>query len=357
MEHPLLLRVDADVLDETIRSRPRGMKISAFKVNPHDIPRTWKGLCVQVVKLAKRHLPMLLCLCALLPVPCGNTAEVPELARSDGISVYGDPVLANLAAQIVQMYPRVKGDLEEIFGWEFRSRPDVLLIADRETFERMSGSRHFSAFAVPKARLVAINLPSVRTGTYLLYETFKHELCHLLLHDRIGEDRLPKWLDEGVCQWVSGSLGELLIAGGTGATAADVASNPIPLARLDRDFPDDQRSLMVAYETSRSFVEYISGRFGREGLLAVLNRLAAGDHPDRAFSAALSVPLAALEEDWRAGLRGGDIWLAWLGRYFYEVLFFIMALLAVAGGIRLAIRRRRYGEDEEEDDGLSGQDR
>lgn len=293
---------------------------------------------------------MLLWLFFLMPVPCGGAAEAPEIARSDEVSVYGDPVLAVLGDQIVQMYPSTKEGLEKILDWEFRSRPNVLLIADRGTFERMSGSPYISAYAVPRAHLVVINLPSVRTGTYLLRETFEHELCHLLLHDHIDAARLPKWLDEGVCQWVSGSLGELLVAGGTGATAADVATNPIPLSRLAHDFPDDRRSLMIAYETSRSFVDYVSSKYGREGLLAVLNRLAAGDDPERAFNTALSVPLSTLEKDWRASLKGSDVWFAWLGRYFDEVLFAVMALLAVAGAIRLALRRRRrYGEDEEDD--------
>ncbi len=277
----------------------------------------------------------------------------PELIfRNANIAVYGDPSLLNLAEHIAEIYPGVAGKLERAIGWGTVSGTNVLLVENRNTFEQLSGNAYFSAFAVPRMGLVVINLPSVSARNYLLKETFEHELCHLVLHGRIESGRLPKWLDEGVCQWVSGSLGEMLAVGGTNAVALDVARNPIPLSRLANEFPADERPLLLAYETSRSFVEYLSSHYGSDGLRAVLNRLKEGGSVDEAFASAFSRPLPAVEAEWRETLKGRGVWLIWLGQYLYEILFFVAALLSVLAFIRVAIKRRRYtGEDEDDDEG------
>lgn len=298
----------------------------------------------------RKTAPLLLVL--LLVLGAGQARAEPKLIFEDeNITVYGDPALLNLAKHLAGIYPETERELERVIGWGLPFRPNVLLVENRGTFERMSGNPYFSAFAVPRMGLVVINLPSVSDRSYLLKETFEHELCHLVLHGHIESGQLPKWLDEGVCQWVSGSLGEMLIAGGSGAAMVDVARNPIPLDRLADDFPDGERPLLLAYETSRSFVEYLSSRYGKEGVQEVLNRLGAGESVDGAFESALSRPLSAVEADWRDRLKGRGIWLIWLGQYLYEILFFVAALLSVLAFIRVMMKKRRYGEDEDEEDG------
>ena len=57
-------------------------------------------------------------------------------------------------------YPEIKSDIETALGWKLLSQPKVLLIAEREVFEKMTGNPAISAFAVPSQHLIVILLSS-----------------------------------------------------------------------------------------------------------------------------------------------------------------------------------------------------
>jgi hypothetical protein len=195
--------------------------------------------------------------------------------------------------------------------------------------------------------MIVMLAPQPLPSPYVWRETLEHELCHLVLHDYIRPDLLPKWLDEGVCQWVSGSLGEVL-AGGWESTfpAAELSNRSIPLRRLTDGFPADQRSMLLAYRESREFVEYLVTRYQKLGLLSILNRLREGDLLEYAVQSSLAVPLHEIESEWRAQQSTRSVWLIWLSRNLYEILFFLCALLAVGAFVKLLIKKRSYTDED-----------
>jgi len=269
--------------------------------------------------------------------------------ENDGLAVIFEEATKTTAGHVVEIYPKIREDLEDLLGWKLRSRPVVRLVANRDTFAQMSGSPHFSAFAVPQRSLMVMFVAPAAAGSLTLSETLKHELCHLLLHDYIQDSLLPKWLDEGVCQWVSGSLGEILSGGGFPDTEIALAARPIPLRRLTYSFPRDRDLLFLAYEESRRFVEYLTATYGRQGLLAILKHLREGEYIDRAISGALSRSFEALEREWLDSVRRQYVWLIWASRHLYDILFVIAAILTVVAFISLVIRRKRYREEEDEE--------
>lgn len=106
------------------------------------------------------------------------------LVREEGLEVQ--------ARQIQQMYPEVSKSVEDTLGWKLRRPPRVVLTADKEMFEKMSGSPLVSAFAVPQQQTIVLLLSAATSTPYVLHETFEHELCHLVLHDHIRRKRLPQ---------------------------------------------------------------------------------------------------------------------------------------------------------------------
>jgi hypothetical protein len=290
---------------------------------------------------------------ALLALLClgGAQAEERVVVENKDISILVDESHLSSAEYIERIFPRTKEDVENILGWKLLSKPLVILVGDREVFERMSGSPYVAAYAVPEKHLIVMSLAPVSSEPYFFNATFKHELCHLALHDHIKNSLLPRWLDEGVCQWVSGSLGEILLGDGTSvANRIDISRHAIPLDQLARTFPGDKRSLSLAYEESRSFVEYISAQYGKEALLSILTHLEDGDEIDQAVLRSLSIPLDTLEKDWIESVRSRNVWLIWISQYLYEILFTAAALLTVAAFIKQMYRKRRYIEEDDDTD-------
>jgi hypothetical protein len=263
------------------------------------------------------------------------------LVREEGLEVQ--------ARQLEQMYPEVRRNLESALGWELRRPPQVVLTADRETFEKMSGSPLVSAIAVPRQQTIVMLL-SAATSTSVMRETLEHELCHLVLHDHISQKRLPKWLDEGICQWVSGSLGEILAGQGLVTAGINLSRHPIPLEQLAESFPGEKRLLVQAYEESRLFVDFLVARYGKNGLIRLLEHLKEGEAVDDAALKAFSSSLESLQTEWLRELQDRNLWLLWFSQYLYEILFFLAALLTVLAAVRLMIRKRTYDPDDEEEE-------
>jgi hypothetical protein len=118
------------------------------------------------------------------------------------------------------------------------------------------------------------------------------------------------------------------------------------MRRLSESFPRDTESLLLAYEESKSIVEFINHEFGREGIQNLLGNMRAGYETDAAVLKSFSVPFDELERRWHIHLRKKITWFTYLANNLYVILFFFAALITIAGFVRLMIRKRRYGEDE-----------
>ncbi|MFP3870540.1 MAG: peptidase MA family metallohydrolase [Syntrophobacteria bacterium] len=246
------------------------------------------------------------------------------------------------------MYPRIKIELEELLNLRLGIRPTVLLLKNRSTFQRMVGNNFYVAFAVPDKDLVVIDHSQMRTRPFSLQIILKHELCHLLLHEHVGGPALPKWLDEGICQWASDGIGELLTERGlTPLDQATLSGNYMRIRTLTESFPGDKESLMLAYEESKSLVEYINSTFGREAIRNILAHLKDGDGVEAAVLKSLSIPLDELEARWRDDLGKRTTWFTYVAANLYQILFFLAALITMGGFIRLVRRKRGYEDDPE----------
>ena len=283
--------------------------------------------------------------CTLLSFSSSLRAE----HRKEELIVLAEQHLEVHVRHLRQIYPEVKADIEGALGWKFISAPQVLLVSDREIFEKMSGNPLVSAFAVPARHSIVIYLPLGASDPYVLRETFEHELCHLLLHDHIRETPLPKWLDEGICQWVSGSFGEILEGRRVAPMDINLSRHPIPLQQLTISFPKEKDSLIQAYVESRLFVDFLVARYGKGALRDVLRHMKEGQPTDQAVYTALSHSLESLQGQWWEEVRGRNGWLLWVSRYLYEILFFFGALLTLLAYIRIMIRKRGYDPAEEDD--------
>jgi hypothetical protein len=138
-------------------------------------------------------------------------AAQPSVLETEGVIVVYDEVLKNAAQQVASVYPAIKQDLEKTFQWSLDFRPTVVLVKDSQRFLQIAGTSHIVAFAAPRENVMVIDHSKMHTTPFTLESTLKHELCHLLLHHYIDSARLPKWLDEGISQWASDGIAEVIM--------------------------------------------------------------------------------------------------------------------------------------------------
>ena len=276
-------------------------------------------------------------------------AQLLEL-QNDEIIVAYEPTLEGAAGEILRLYPGLRHELENIFDWSLDIKPQVVLVKDTRTFQKLARSEVFVAFAIPEKNLVVIDYSKMNRHPFSLSITFKHELCHLLMHRHISPDRLAKWFEEGICQWVSDGIGEIFLEkSGSGLDAAIMADRVLDLRRLTHKFPRSKTSLVLAYEQSKSVVNYITRQYGEGAVLDLLDSLKNGESMEAAVTKSLGISIGELEKDWLAHLESTPRWLVYVADNIYGILFFAAALLTVFGFIRRMIRRRVWENEAEKD--------
>jgi len=279
-------------------------------------------------------------------------AAQPLVLETEAVIVVYDEALKNAADQVVTVYPNIKQDLEKTFQWSLDFRPTVVLVKDSQHFIQIAGTSHIVAFAAPRDNVIVIDHSKMYTAPFTLESTFKHELCHLLLHHYIHSARLPKWLDEGVCQWASDGIAEVIMDYKRAILPqAIVSGRYFRMTDLHERFPREKQALQLAYAQSKSFVDYISKEYGRNRVFVLLNKLREGLEIEAAVEETFAIKFDELENKWLTQLKRKKIWLTFLIAHIYEVLFFLGAVMLVIGFIRFVIRRKAYKdsyEDQEE---------
>jgi len=293
-----------------------------------------------------KSLSILLFFCLSLIFGNSIYAETHIIQTNEVVVLYKGSN-GDIAQEVTNTYPTVRAELVGTFGWGVDFIPEVDLVNNRDNFRKMVGNNITVAFAVPDENRIVLDTSTVYTKPFTLKTTLKHELCHILLHRNIEGERLPKWLDEGVCQWASEGISELMASDeGRALTKATIFNRLISIKELDR-FPVDEHLVILAYEESKSIVEYIISEFGRPGMLNVLEYLQEGHPIDDAIQKSLSVNTSELEMKWRAYLRRKYTWFSYFSNNLYTILFFLAAIITVYGFIRLLKKKRAYKDEEE----------
>lgn len=287
-------------------------------------------------------------LLTLFSLPTGACADQLGSLQTPAVSVYYEQALSGAAREIAAMYSPVKIELETTLGLHADFKPTAVLLKDRAAFEQVTGSRLIVAYAVPGKMLMVFDYPRASTDPFSTRAILKHELCHLILHRHVPS--IPRWLDEGICQWASEGLAELLSERrGTSLSWASLGGSLMPLKSLDLHFPQDERGLVLAYDQSRSVVDYIAARYGRNSIPTILTSLEHGMSLEDAFRVSLGVSPSEIERQWRHSIETWPAIMTFVMANIYTILFSFAALSTVAGYVRYRIRRRRQLREVEEE--------
>jgi len=305
------------------------------------------------------HTPLFswsLLLFVLLLVPDSPLAQPLYVLETRNLTVLYEESVKGGAEEAAGLYQEVRDRVEKKLGLQVAFAPSILLIKDTEKFRKAAGSALVVAFAVPEKNLMVIDYSRIRISPLSLAVTMKHELSHLLIHQHLGGRRVPRWFDEGIAQWVSEGIGEIIIEQKKSPlNEAVLAGRIFPMRALAESFPADGESLSLAYEQSRSFVTYIIEMHGLGKVMNILDGVKESRSWEEAVRDVLDVSFADLEYMWRDDLKKKLTWFTYVVNNLYEILFFLAALASVAGFIRAYLRKRAYMREEEEKTVISDQ--
>jgi len=277
-------------------------------------------------------------------------AAEPSALQTEQVVVVFEEPLRSVAEEIVGLFSSARRDLEATFQWPVDFRPTLVLINDRQQFKQMVGTDQIVAFALPRKNVMVIDYSKMNTSPFTLKTTIKHELCHLFLHHYIDRANLPKWFDEGVSQWASDGIAEIIMDyKRSNLTRAILSGRYFRMRELNTGFPGDKDSLQLAYAQSKSLVDYISREYGKESILAILNNLRYGLSFEKAIQESMAISFKTLEREWLDDMKHKNNWFTYLSIYMYEFLFVLGAIIVVIGFVRVVIKKRRYSEMDDDD--------
>ncbi len=285
-----------------------------------------------------------------------NDNQFKILETEDAI-IHFPPRLDNIAQQIGRIYPPVKMELEQTLHLPVSFKPNIFIMNDRKRFRDTFGSDMVVAVAIPAQNLMVIDYTRMVDNPFRLRSTLKHELSHLVLHHHIDSNILPRWLDEGVSQWVTGGISEL--ATDPGWSVLESAAMRDNLYRFDElvSFPSGRSETMLAYQQSLSFIENIVDVYGERALIEVLHEMRHGASADRAFATVLPHTLRQVEYNWVNHIQAQVSWFTYISRNMFQFLFLIAAILVIVAFIKAILQRRGQSEEEDEYDDLPSDQR
>src|SRR5262249_28233861 len=117
-------------------------------------------------------------------------------------------------------------------------------------------------------------------------------------------------------------------------------NNLLPFSELEKGFPRDPTLLRLAYAQSFSYVKWLEGELGRDGLLALAKKIDDETSLLRALVMATGRNTGQLEDGWHDYLlyQSGAVYRALLKNCFSLLMILSVPLLA------LALRRRMRAE-------------
>lgn len=267
-----------------------------------------------------------------------------------GVVVYYPEGLHRAAVEVADFYPDIRAAAEGVFGWGLGETVSIALVGRSSLFEMYSGSPGIAAYAVPRRNLIVVDHQKLQSHPLSLRSVVTHELVHLILHEHIPDGLLPRWFEEGICQWVGDGLREASAGGRRAIDLAAARGDLIPFRLIERSFPRDPEMMALAYQQSKSLVTYLVANYGRESLIGILELMKSGRDYDSAVENVLGIPARDLEEEWRGHLSGAVAWIRVVAQNLHGLVFSFAAVVAAIGFVRVVVKRRRalrdYGDED-----------
>ncbi len=217
--------------------------------------------------------------------------------------------------------------------------PRIYITESLDKFKKLVGSNFpdwGAAAAIPHKKMVVIKSPLRFNVGKSLSTLVEHEYAHLAVQDRLYLNHPPRWLDEGICMYISA---EWSWEDNFAMSRASVFGNFIPLRELDRVNSFVREKAHVAYAQSYMAVYYIIETYGLDAFNRLLDGIKDGLSMDQALMISIGGDYEAFEKELGQYLEKRYNILTLLGDMRY--LWIFLAILIIVGFIMSLIRRKK----------------
>ncbi|HXF85278.1 MAG TPA: peptidase MA family metallohydrolase [Anaerolineales bacterium] len=171
-----------------------------------------------------------------------------------------------------------------------------------------------------------------------------HELMHVMLYRHLGAGyaNLPAWLREGMATQVElypNPEYERALAN------AGARNELIPFEDLCASFPAEAGEAFLAYAQAASFIRYLRGLYGSDGLLNLAGIYANGVDCEHGVERAFGVSLAKLELNWRATVLGQSPVRIVLDNLAPYLVLLCLVLSIPLAGLLVKVQRKGKGNE------------
>lgn len=233
----------------------------------------------------------------------------PEWVKQSNIyaDVYASEQDKAVAIQLARYSHNAIPKIAEKLGVSTGGAMQIYIAENQEEFLRMQPNLPpdwADGTAWPNNGWIFLRSPSIRRGTSEpLTQVLDHEIVHILLGRAFAHRPVPRWLQEGVAQVVSGeyTLEKIDMLGGI--------ATPIPITSLTRGFPSDPVQANIAYAESASFVAFLFRNFGVESLQILIDKMSSGMPFQDAIVFATGKHIEELDSMWQEKTYEMPLWI------------------------------------------------
>ena len=299
-------------------------------------------------------IPGITFICGIYPVYCDDAIPFEFLKLSDLTIIY-DPSLKKNLPEIIKIYKQSEKHIENIFQWSFKKKIKLILMNNRKAFQKIAEHPNTVAFAEGNRNRIIIDYSQVINQPFRLESTLQHELCHILMAQHL-KTKIPRWLNEGIAQWTSEGIAEIIRPEKSFLQSAAFSGKLIPFYKLERSFPMNTNSFILAYEQSKSFVVYLMNSYSKNSFLQLLDQLKNGQSFHFSARYIYGKSWLELERNWIDSETQFIAWLIFLSNNMYTFIFIFLAFISVFGFVRMKIKRQQYPEDWDDEDDEDDED-
>lgn len=191
----------------------------------------------------------------------------------------------------------------------FGDEPVTMRIAhDMNEFLGLTGIyAHVGVNGVTRAdhNAIAVKSPRLRSIEDDYRGTVRHELVHILLHRNTDTERLPRWLNEGICMLLAN---EIRWQSTIQVTHMHLTGQIISLPVLEQTFraPGSDRQFSDAYAQALSMTRYLHNEVGEEKFWAMVAAMKSESF-ESAMATVGGLPVDDFWHDYTRGLWGVSI--------------------------------------------------
>jgi hypothetical protein len=224
----------------------------------------------------------------------------------------------------------------------------VYLAASEADFRTLSGGRipHWGAgCAFPAEGTILLKRLPGRQDELL--QTARHELAHIVLHQRTG-GRVPVWFSEGVSMWIAR---EWRLGDSAEVFAAVIGGGLVPLSEIDGVLGFASSRAQLAYTESLLALVYLIGLGGPDSVRDLVDLVAANVPFDVALHRLTGLTPTAFEAAWSEHVIQRYSLVGMLTSS--QMLWFYMAALMLLAVVVVRLRNRSRVRGWEEEEALS----